>query len=478
MPDSAPKVTSLPAHEAASARRLRWLLLTLVIVLTFEGVARKLQIPGSNIPLFLLKDVVVLIMGYYLLRMTRPPAIDFLWLAYLVLLALFLPVILLTALHDPLLALFGAKQYLLYPLVGFAVFYAFYDSDLKQIVRFFRWTTLLIIPTFIVAVIQIRLPPTHWLNLSVEGGVLDAFTAGGKLRVSSTFSFVAQYGAFLNAEFFMLIIALNQRRDLNFFGKAVYFGLVPLFVISTYITGSRGAVIGCIVVVILAFGLLMMKFQARSTARLMAITLGLAVIILVGQYFFPDEFAAYAEREQGLFGISGEIQHRALDSLFNWMAGIFSVPFFGNGLGIMSNGSDTFSDYAGHLRLVAGWTETDFATTLFEGGFYLILVWYGIRYYIIYQTAYRFVADVHEGLSLPASFCQAYVILLGLTATLGMQPPMAIWWWMAVGTSLLLWWKCVEPKRDEQGLVLAPAPPPSKKMRGRSAYAERLHGRR
>jgi hypothetical protein len=144
----------------------------------------------------------------------------------------------------------------------------------------------------------------------------------------------------------------------------------------------------------------------------------------------------------------------------------------------MSNGSDTFSDYAAHLRLVAGWTETDFATTLFEGGLYLVVVWYGFRYYMIYQTTRRFLTDVHEGLSLPASFCQANVILLGFIATLGMQPPLAIWWWLAIGTSLLLWWKCVEPKRNDQGLVITPSPPPPKKMRGRSVYAERLHGGR
>ncbi|HUB68706.1 MAG TPA: hypothetical protein VL981_14580 [Candidatus Methylacidiphilales bacterium] len=470
------KNVASPEYEMSSARALRVLLIIIVLVLTFEGVVRKMQIPGTSVPIFLLKDVIVLIMAFHVMRMTLPRSIDFLWGAYLGLIALFVPVILVTALHDPVLALFGAKEYLLYPFVGLAVFYAYHDVGMDEIVRFFRWTSLLIIPTFIVAMIQLRLPPGHWLNLSVEGDMLDNFAAAGKLRVSSTFSFVAQYGAFLNAEFFMLIIALHQTRDLNFFWKAVYIGLIPLFVISNYVTGSRGAVDGCTAVIAIAGGLSLVKLQLRSVFRLLGIIVGLVIVVLAGQYFLPDEFAAYSERERGqLIGISSNVQQRIFDALFNWTGSIFSQPLFGNGLGVMSNGSNTFSDYASHERLVAGWTETDFATTLFEGGFYLILVWYGFRFYIIYQTLRRFLADVDERFSLPASFCQANVILLGLTATLGMQPPLAIWWWMAVGTSLLLWWKCVEPKRDETGLPIDQPAQTAKKPRGRSAYAERLH---
>ncbi|MCE0497503.1 MAG: hypothetical protein LV481_06100 [Methylacidiphilales bacterium] len=479
MPLPPPKEMALPSHEAATALKLRRLLLTLVLVLTFEGLARKLQIPGTDIPIFLLKDAIVLIMGFYLLRMSRPPAIDFLWVAYLLLIVLFLPLIIITAIHDPILALFGAKEYLLYPLVGFAVFFAFYDTGINQIAHFFRWTSLLIIPTTIVALIQIHLPSTHWLNLSVGGADLASFSAAGKLRVSSTFSFVAQYGAFLNAEFFMLVIALNQMRDLKFFWKTIYLSLVPLFVIGNYITGSRGAVVGSFMIVVIAGALSLMKFQIRSTFRMAAIVLGLFFVVMTEQYLLPDEFAAYSGREQGhLIGVSSDIQHRVFGALFDWTGDVSSTPFFGYGLGIMSNGSPSFSTYAAHDRDLYGWTESDFASTLFEGGFYLVLVWYGFRYYVIFQTTQRLLADVHEDLSLPASFSQATVILLGIVATLGIQPPIAIWWWMSVGASLLLWWKCVEPKRNDEGLIVAQPPPPEKKIRGRSAYAERLHGGR
>jgi hypothetical protein len=478
MPKPAPKeIPRVPrsGQDVAAARSLRGLVTTLILVLTFEGLARKLQIPGTNVPIFFLKDVITMIMGLYVVRMSRPPAIDFLWGAYLFVSMLFIPVIAWTALHDPLLALFGTKEYLLYPIVAFSIFLAYQDQTTEQIVRFYRWIALLLIPTCVIALIQLRLPATHWLNLSVEGESLGGFSAGGQLRVSSTFSFVAQYAAFLNAEFFILFIALNRLDDLNFFWKVTYLSLVPFYVISSYITGSRGAVIGGTTVVVIALVLLSMKFQVRNTFRLLGIALGLGVVIVLGQYFLPDEFAAYSDRERGnLVGVSGEIQHRLFISFFSWLGNMFSTPFFGNGLGVMSNGTDSFSDYAAHVRAFNYWTETDFATTLFEGGLYLVFVWYAFRYFVIYQMTRRFLADVTENFSLSGAFSQAYVILLGFTSPIGLQPPMAIWWWTSVGTSLVIWWKCVEPQRDAGGAII-PRPPLEKRVRGRSAYADRLH---
>jgi hypothetical protein len=162
--------------------------------------------------------------------------------------------------------------------------------------------------------------------------------------------------------------------------------------------------------------------------------------------------------------------------MFDWMSNIFSTPPLGSGLGIMSNGSNTFSDYADSFRETI-WTETDFASTLFEGGIYLVVIWYSLRIYVVYQTTRRYLANVEGELSIPAAFCQGFVITAGVTATLGIQPPIAIWWWFSVGTAVLFWWKCIEPRRNEQGEVINPLPQ-KKKIQGQSPYARRLHNRR
>ncbi len=61
--------------EFLHAHRLRQLLFALVLVLTFEGVARKVAPPGLGVPLFLLKDTLVLVIGFFVLKMPRSPAI-------------------------------------------------------------------------------------------------------------------------------------------------------------------------------------------------------------------------------------------------------------------------------------------------------------------------------------------------------------------------------------------------------------------
>jgi hypothetical protein len=473
------KPTSPPlentANDPKAQRRLRWGLLLLVMVLTFEGLARKLNLANSSLAIFLLKDVIIAAMGLQVILLKRTPPIQFLWVSYMAAMLLFLPVIISTAAHDPVLAVFGAKQYLLYPMVAFAVFMGFENSTTEEIVRFFRWIALLVLPTAAVALIQLRLPASHWLNLSVDGNDLEGFSAAGHLRVSSTFSFVAQYCAFINAEVFIAMIALNNLKDVGWFRKLIYLSIVPLLIISSYVTGSRGAVLVNCVIVAIAAVLSLMKFQARSALRIIVIVGALLLTLAVTQYVFPDAFAAYSEREQGqLIGASTEIQDRISDSLFNWTRSISSTPFLGYGLGIMSNGSELVSSYASATRAYS-WTETDFATTLFEGGLYLMIVWYGFRFFVIYQMLRRFLTMRGDELALPGAFCIGFIAIIGFNGTLAIQPPIAIWWWLAVGVSMVIWWKSTEPKKIDPAAPAPPAPPPRQKVRGQSAYAERLH---
>ena len=477
MHQAAIKTIPVRQNSPKAIKVLRFTLICLVLELVFEGLARKLNIHGTSVVIFMLKDVLVALLGIQILQLHRPRIIDFLWVAYVVEIVFFIPLIVSTAAHDPKLAIFGATRYLLYPIVAFAVFIGFEKATLPQIVGFFRWCALLLIPTTALALYELRLPPTHWLNKSVAGGSLEGFSAGGFLRVSSTFSFVAQYCAFLNAEVFILMIALHDMRGVKFLRKAVFLSLIPLIVISSYVTGSRGAVLVNCVIIALAAGLCLMTLQARSAIRILVIAGGLVISLAVSKYVFPTAFAAYSTREEGHFlGATVEIQQRIYNAFFDWMRDAFSTPFLGSGLGVMSNGSEMLSSYAADTRAFT-WTETDFATTLFEGGLYLVFVWYTFRYFVVYQITRRFLATAGNELSTPASFCVSYVIIVGLTATLGIQPPIAIWWWLGVGTSLLFWWKCIEPK-DETKPTGAPPPAAKKVFRGQSAYAGRLHGRK
>lgn len=460
--------------ERLYARRLRQLLFTLILVLTFEGIARKAAPSDYSVPLFLLKDVVVLIMASYVMQMPPAPAISFLSSAYKVLALLFVPLIIFTGWNDPLLAVFGAKQYLLYPVVGFATFLAFQHAKMEQILSFFRWISLLLIPTTLLAFVQLRLPHDHWVNMSVGRESLEGFSAGGELRVSSTFSFVAQYCTFLNAQAFVVMIALQGWPKRNLPWKIIGLSLIPLLVFGSFITGSRGAVVGNTAIALLAAVLALVKFQVRTVFRISLVLVSLYLMAQIVDHYSPEVTAAYSARENGqLIGFSAEIRERVFGSYAKVSEDPSLMSVFGHGLGVMSNGASTFSKYVTTWRMKT-WTETDFASTLFEGGYYLAVIWYGFRFFVIFVTTRRFLKANLGSHSVPAAFTQAFVIVIGTLGTLGIQPPDAIWWWLSVGTALLFWWKYVGPPESE----LPPEdylPPPKKLARGRSLYAEVLH---
>lgn len=463
------------------ARQLRFLVCFLVLTLVFEGLVRKLAGTAMKDVVFFAKDLLTLAIGFVVFRADKPGPIRFLWNTYLIVAALFVPLAFRTAFEDPKLALFGVERYLLFPVVAFATFLAFADCPKERIARFLFWGALLIIPTTLVALLQAKLPTDHWLNLGVQGESLETFMRAGKLRVSSTFPFISQYCMFLNTEVFIIMASAYHLKQLKGVWKVAALSTVPLLIVGTFITGSRQAVVGNIWIVVIAMALVTLKGKGGALAYLWMLIGFLFMAYVSVKILYPQGFEIYLEREEGkISGVGGEVLSRTWDAFFGWTNGIPGAPptLFGYGLGVMSNGSQQLSHYAASWRLTAGWTETDYATTLFEGGLYLIMLWYAFRYFVIYKTTIRFLSGIGSDLIVPAAFCQGYVILQGFTATLGIQPPSAIWWWLAVGMSTVFWWKSAEAP---EGAIDPPAAPGvsaangPRRIKGRSSYAERLH---
>jgi hypothetical protein len=497
------------APETKDVRLLRRTLIAMAFLLTFEGLLRKLEPGVIGVLIFLLKDFVILYMGFQLVtRHKLPAAVSFITSSYFLFAALLFPNILITFGHDPALAVFGAKEYLLYPIVGLSAFVVFQNASVPQVINFCRIIALLMIPTGLIGILQTQISPNSWINLSVDGKSLEDFSSAGHLRISSTFSFVSQFCTFLNMEMFMIFFALHGYKEIKSqLLKLALLMPLPLLVVCSYCTGSRGAVVGNSMVLAIAVVLSCVRFEVGKLMKFLVVA-GVVAGVAVGfQHLFPSLMATYTVREKGhAFGVSDEVQTRVYQSFTGWIDDAAHTPFFGNGLGIMSNGSDSLSSYSRTFRRIGVWTETDIATTLFEGGPYLIFIWYGFRYFIIFVTTRNFLLETRRELFLPAAFCQADVILVGMTSTLGIQPPIAIWWWLSVGLSTVMWWRSlhpleeapvvVPPKPTKTGMkpvplakatpaaaesrpvpatASTPANPVATKTKGRSAYADRLH---
>jgi hypothetical protein len=317
---------------------------------------------------------------------------------------------------------------------------AYLPGNRRHLFSLIRLIALSLIVTTLVAVAQNRLPAGNWLNLSVAGEDMSGFSAGGYLRVSSTFSFCGQYCFYLNALCFCLpaVFYYNQFSG-GWAPKTRLIVLVGLFIAGTFLTGSRASVLGNVVILGVG-GLLAIWFEGTKAILkvLVPVCLGISLLGLL-QTIEPELFAAYEARMAAPEDLA-EVETRIKSDFLDWMYGWVEAPptGLGYGLGVMSNGSDKISPYAAGWRGGGLWTETDRATTFFEGGWYLMIIWYGFRLWIIIYTLMLLFKMQTSELRLMGAFAWGYILVIGVMGTLAIQPPLAIWWWLAVGLIICL----------------------------------------
>jgi hypothetical protein len=432
-----------------ASKQCKYILYTLVTTLVFEGILRKL-LPVLNLPIFFLKDILCIISVYIVIKLKMPTIIATVSNYWIRLCFLFIPLLCFTGFKDPLLIIFAAKQYLLYIVVVVIVSVAFRKGKEEEFKKFVFFNAVLLLPTTIIAVIQNSLPATHWLNTSVGGESMEAFSAGGYLRVGSTFSFTAQYSWFLTVETAFLLTSFFlppqfKFKYWKFVNTLTYLVLFLMLIVGAFITGGRTAVLGCGTTLVLGFIFIGIK-NSRWILSKGALIIFLSVISLfVLRAVKPQFFLAYDARSSGTENAthSEEVVIRVFNGLTDWTSWFWEQDLAnviaGNGLSIMSNGSSQVSSYAASVRSDGFWTEGDVPTTFWEGGVYLALIWYGFRFSLIilclrlwYKTSDRIIASA-------AAVPLAYVIIQGSIAQIGMQPPLFVWWSFSIGTIILLY---------------------------------------
>jgi len=427
------------------------LLYALVFILIFEGIIRKLLPSAVGLLIFFLKDIfsvvgLVLVAKSIVKETVQSSSIYHLRRYFLILL---IPVLINTNFRDPKLALFGLKQYMLYMVIGMLVPLAFTPDRIERFKKFIFYITLTIIPTTFIAVMQNSLSADHWLNRSVDGSSLEAFSAGGLLRVSSTFSFTGQYSWFLNIACVILVISfcLPTTPD-NVFKKRLKLFLIVFvcinFIIGAFITGGRTAVLGSGLVMLLGFLFAVIKAPQKIITRglILIAVMGLSLTAL--RIAKPEFFKVYDLRSEDKKDETHteEVEGRLIKDTFGWTVWVADqdlIPFlFGNGIGAMSNGADKISLYAQEVRLKGATTEGELETTAWEGGMYLVIIWFGMRIWVIIMCFKLWNKIQINNTAIAASFLLGYIIVVGLVGTLSRQPPISIWWWLAIGSLIAI----------------------------------------
>lgn len=428
---------------------IKKLLYVLVFVLIFEGLMRKMLPSALGLPVFFLKDILC-IMGIFAISKAKLSGLALmLFKNWKTVMLIFIPSVVFTIFHDPILSIFGLKQYLLYMVVGILMPFAFPPDKMDEFKKFVICICLALIPTTGIAVLQNSLPAGHWLNLSVDGGSLEGFSAGGRLRVSSTFSFTGQYSWFLNMACSFLAMSFFWPKE-EAKGKAKNWRIIYLAVtgvsllIGTFITGGRSAVLGCGVCLVLGLAFAAFKSPGQIVSKGLVGIVVFIVLLGVIRAAKPEFFAAYDERssDNDSGSQSSEMKDRVQGNFLNWTNWVFDQDIvaivFGNGLGVMSNGSEKISQYAYDLKLESTGTESDFDTTVYEGGIYLAIVWYGFRLWMIIFCLGIWQKSRRKDWGVLLSFLLSYVILNATIGAVGKNPPVNIWLWLAIGSVLII----------------------------------------
>lgn len=418
-------------NQEAKARKLIYVLL---VVLVFEGVLRK-ALPVLGIGIFFLKDVLCVV-GLHFFVKTKLSATSKKTATFFKAVIIFIyPLLLYNLFIDPVLVVWGGKLYLLYFVIAILMTIAF-PADHKNRFGFFsNILGILIVISVLTGVLQLNLPATHWLNRSVGGDSLEAFSSAGKLRVSSTFSFTTQYSYFLVfacALFFAFFFINIKNKKSSVLFLLIQLVILLMLMVGGFNTGGRSAVLGIVSIIIIGFiciGLNNPFFALKKT--IVPVLLFLFVFPLI-QIWKPEYFAAYTERS------SGNKNDGILDRVLEPFIQLKSSSFLGHGMGVMTNGSDKISSYAASIRYSGFWTETDFSTIVWEGGLYLTVVWYGFRLFVIF-TSFRILLSIKDNnFYSAAAFLFAYILVQGLIGTLTIQPPLAIYFWICFGALICI----------------------------------------
>jgi hypothetical protein len=369
-------------------RRVVSLVLLIYLLLIFEGSVRKWLLPQWSSLIFFVRDPFLL---YTYLLASRHK----LWPKREVLLWLFLCMAAAGVLigvaslgmgpaseSAATLALYGWRNYFLYPPLAFLIGAQFSLQDLR---RFWRWTLLLAGPIGVLVAVQFASPPNAPINIGsaseaafqFRGMALDA----DHVRPMGTFSSVAAQTQFVISTFAILLgllITPPRRR-----GVPRWLLLSGLAGVATCVAlgGNRSALVGCAVIAALGmvFGILSRSGAVKRRALLLPVVVAIAFAVAF-PILFQKGFEVFSYRWQTAGAAEakvGGILGRTLDAYVDLLRVVGDAPVLGYGLGTGGNAAITLG-IAGENSAIP-YAEADWTRHIVDLGPALGLCYIGLR---------------------------------------------------------------------------------------------------
>ena len=467
------ETTSEESSTIRNIRRLIWLYFWLLL---FEGALRKWVLPGLSNPLLIVRDPVVVVIFMLALRARVFPANGWVISLGIISVASVLVSVLVMVLQWGLppksvafINGFGFRSNFLHLPLIFVMAKVLRAEDVK---RFGWWTLALSVPMTVLLGAQFQASPDSWLNRTAGGEGEMIHSALGKVRTAGTFSYVLGVVAFYAMVAGYLIWAALRGEVYKTWLLAAAGGAL---VIGIVVSGSR-SVVGAVAVVVASLAVVM--FVRPSAVNRFGQTLVIAVIlgfIVTRTPIFKEGFnvlstrfvevAEATDKSVGA-GIIERVFSQFQESAFVWT----KAPFLGYGLGIGTNAGAKF--LTGRQMFLL--SEGEWSRIFLESGKLFGLAYVLWRIAIVCNIGLVCVRSVKLGNVLPLLlFSGSFMPLLN-----GQMGQPTVLGFAAFATGLAL----AARHTDETSGVVAQsnfdrrATPVQRRVAGRSAYAERLHG--
>jgi hypothetical protein len=465
------KIESSEEKAKRHIRRLIWLYFWLLLI---EGALRKWVLPDYSNPLLLARDPVVI--AIYLLAIPAGVFPRNRWTIVLAVIGFlsFLVTFLQLWRYLPLTVIalvggYGFRSNFFYLPLIFVMARVLRAEDVK---RFGWWALLLLVPMSMLMVAQFRAPPDAFLNQTAGGEGEMIMSALGKVRTAGTFSFVVGVVAYLSLATGYLVWALLKPGLYKTWLLAVA-GVA--LVVGIAVSGSRSVVGACAVVVASLVLVIVLRPGAVNRfgrALIVILILGFVVsrlpVFHEGVNVLSTRFTeAAAASEQS---VARGLIDRVLASFEEGFFFLGQAPFLGYGLGVGTNaGAKFMTGRAGFLL-----TEGEWSRIFLESGPVLGLAYVVWRCALVARIGWLCVKSVQLGNLLPLLLFSSSFLPM-ISGQFG-QP--TILGFTVFTTGLVL-----AARNEETSAASSVAGTPSIRVksagrivRGRSAYAERLHG--
>lgn len=449
--------------SSAALRNLKGLVWAYFWLLIFEGALRKWIVPQLSAPLLIIRDPIVLLIYAQASSCGLFPKNK--WVMWTIVLGVLSLLASLTGEGTMKVTLYGLRcNFLHLPLI-FVIPEIFDYEDAKKVGKM---VLLVSLPMAALVYLQFRAPGDAWINAAAGGGAVgdpsgQLETAMGKIRPPGVFSFVTGMVSFTTLATAFLA---HDVADRKVYPRWLIYSAMAALVVSVAVSGSRSAVVGAVIVGVV---LLYIAFRRGIVSmRYVQYIAGMIVIYMVLQHVpvFKEGIEVHKER----FEAGGGIHEGLIDRFFNELITSFSAcyvtPFLGMGLGLGTNAGAGLVSGSRQFLL----SEGEWGRVIMESGPILGISYIVLRFGIFFDLLAASFRSMKRGNSLPLLLLSATGIDL-LTGQFGQPTELGF----VVFTSGL----CLVTYKREMARP-APVRPVSsvqlKKIRGRSIYAEALHG--